>query len=73
VLQLPEILRGIQVLAHLKPGSAAFPLGGWLVMLARNDPRIRHLVGAGYDVSFPDPTTNQAIVEPINCSSAVDQ
>lgn len=64
VLHIPEILRGIQVLAHLKPGSCAFPLGGWLVMMARNDPRARRLMGAGYLVSYPDPTTDQAVVEP---------
>ncbi len=64
VLHVPEILRGIQVLAFLKPGSCAFPVGGWLVLLARNDPRIRRLDGAGYKVTFPDPTTDQAVVEP---------
>ena len=64
VLHVPDILRGVQVLAFLKPGSCAFPLGGWLVLLTRNDPRVRRLVGAGYQVSFPDPTTDQAVVEP---------
>lgn len=66
MLHVPDILEGVRVLAHLKP-TFAFPLGGWLVMLGRNDPRVRRLTHAGYRVSF-DSTSERAVVEPVTAA-----
>jgi hypothetical protein len=63
VLHIPDVLHGVRVLAYLRP-TFAFPVGGWLVMLSRNDPRVRRLLHAGYRVSF-DPTSERAVVEPV--------
>ena len=63
MLHIPDILEGVRVLAHLKP-TFAFPLGGWVVMLTRNDPRVRRLLHAGYRVWF-DESSERAVVEPL--------
>jgi hypothetical protein len=66
VLHIPEVLRGVRVLAYLRP-TFAFPVGGWLVMLTRTDPRVRRLLHAGYRVSF-DKSSERALVEPVSVS-----